>query len=549
MTNLKRNESSRYIFITGGVLSSLGKGTLAACLGALLRASDFTVRLCKIDPYINVDPGTMNPFEHGEVFVTKDGGETDLDFGHYERFTGIETSRHDSTTTGKIFLNIIERERKGAYNGQTVQIVPHFVQEVHDFLHLKKDSVDFTICEVGGTVGDIESRGFIESIRQMRLIHGIENTLYIHVVPMYYLKTTQELKSKPAQHSVQALLGYGIQPDFLCCRTSHTLEDSIKDKLATACNLPKEKIITAQDAKTVYALPSLFEKEGLLTKTFAHFNMTPRAPELSKWCNLTKRMKFVDDLSKVINIAIVGKYVSFHDTYRSLGEALWHASIYSNTKVRFHWISVDKSTPQTLSDDLTSMDGVLVPGGFGLRGLQEKILATSIACDNNIPFFGICLGMQALVLHHAKKSSVIKDPFSQEFTSNTQGTPVISLLDTWTDVTGETQKRSCAQGKLRLGNLPFTITKGTLAHTVYGTTLAYERHRHRYHTEKSILNDLAKEGLVVSGYSDDGIIECLERPDQTFCIGVQFHPEFNSSPFTPHPLFVSFINAAAQKNT
>ena len=523
---------------------------MAACLGALLRASGFTVRLCKIDPYINVDPGTMNPFEHGEVFVTKDGGETDLDFGHYERFTGIEASQNDSTTTGKIFLNIIERERRGAYDGQTVQIMPHFVQEVHDFFHLKKKAVDFTICEVGGTVGDIESRSFIESIRQMRLIHGIAKTLYIHVVPVYYLKTTRELKSKPAQHSVQSLLGYGIQPDFLCCRTELPLTDTIKDKLATSCNLPKDKIVTSQDAHTVYALPSLLEKDGLLTKTFAHFGLANKAPDLTKWNSLTTRMQAVADLrTDAINIAIVGKYVSFHDTYRSLGEALWHASIHNHTKVDFHWIGVDQSSPQSLTKDLASMDGILIPGGFGLRGIKEKVLAAGVACDNNIPFFGICLGMQALVLHYAQKSPTLHAPFSQEFSSNAQGTPVITLLDSWTDVEGHTQKRSEAQGKLRLGDLPFTITEGSLAHTIYGATNAFERHRHRYHTTHAFLDSLKQQGLVVSAQSQDGIVECIECPDKTFCLGVQFHPEFNSSPFAPHPMFMAFIRATSQKNS
>lgn len=513
-----------------------------------MRASGFTIRLCKIDPYINVDPGTMNPFEHGEVFVTKDGGETDLDFGHYERFTGIETSRHDSTTTGKIFLNIIERERKGGYDGQTVQVVPHFVQEVQDFLHLKKHTIDFTICEIGGTVGDIESRGFIEAIRQMRLLHGITKTLYIHVIPMYYLKTTQELKSKPAQHSVQALLGHGIQPDFLCCRTELPLQDALKDKLATACNLPKDKIITSQDASTVYALPTLLEKDRLLTKTFAHFGMPNKAPDLTKWDGLIKRMDTVSRLEKTTNIGVVGKYVSFHDTYRSLGEALWHASIHTKIKINLHWIGVDKITSDALEKQVLAMDGVLIPGGFGLRGIQEKILATRVACNNNIPFFGICLGLQALVLHYAQLSPTITNPFSQEFAEGTGGTPVISLLDTWVDVEGQTQKRLCAQGKLRLGDLPFTITRGTLAHRIYGAANVSERHRHRYHTNTAILSDLAHQGLIVSGRSQDHIVECMESTKNKFCIGVQFHPEFNSSPFAAHPLFVSFIEASAQKN-
>ena len=489
----------------------------------------------------------MNPFEHGEVFVTEDGGEADLDFGHYERFTGSKASCADSTTTGKIFRNIIERERKGQYNGQTVQIVPHFVQEVHRFLHLQDKEVDFTICEVGGTVGDIEGQGFIESIRQMRLTHGADNTLYVHVIPIYHLQTTNELKSKPAQHSVQALLGHGIQPDFLCCRTAHTLPTSLKQKLATACNLSTHNIITSKDTDIIYALPSLLEKEQILEKTLKHFQMPPKAPSMRHWDTLVQRIQRINTQEKSVNIAVVGKYVSFQDTYRSVHEALWHAGTHNDVKVKIHWISTDKESLDSLTAVLSNMDGILIPGGFGARGIEEKIHTAGFACTHSIPFLGICLGMQGLILHHARACPAIQTPYSQEF-EDSEGTPVITLLDTWVDVNGNTQKRASNQGSLRLGSFPITLQADTQTQEAYGAACVHERHRHRYHTNSDITPILEREGLIVSGTSSEGIVECVELLDHPFCVGVQFHPEFNSSPFQPHPLFFSFIRAAMKKN-
>lgn len=544
--NSPSKPANRYVFITGGVLSSLGKGTIASCLGALLRMCGFSIRMCKIDPYINVDPGTMNPFEHGEVFVTTDGGETDLDFGHYERFTSILTSRHDSTTTGKIFSNIINRERRGGYNGQTVQIVPHFVNEVHAFLDHNSQNVDVTICEVGGTVGDIESQSFIEAIRQVRLNHGVHNTMYIHVVPIYHLPATQELKSKPAQHSVRNLLGYGIQPDILCCRTPLPLPDTLKTKLATACNLSQEKIIASQDIKIIYQLPLALEKEGLLTKTLAHFNLPQVAPKTEPWTQLINHIQQVQSQTDAVDIAIIGKYVAFKDTYCSLSDALWHASIHTGIKINLHWMSVDNLHEH--QERLCQMDGILIPGGFGARGLSEKIAATSVACTHDIPFLGICLGLQSLALYYARQSSQLSNPFSEEFQPNSTGTTIIAMLSQWTDIEGKTQKRTVSHGKLRLGDLPITIAKDSLAHRIYQSTDIQERHRHRYHTVDAITPQLAEAGLMVSARSkNDNIVEIMEVPSLSFCIGVQYHPEFASTPFKPHPVFQGFLRAASKK--
>ncbi|MCY4414587.1 MAG: CTP synthase [Alphaproteobacteria bacterium] len=544
MTN-QNTTQSKYIFVTGGVLSSLGKGTFAASLGTLLKASDFSVRLCKVDPYLNVDPGTMNPFEHGEVFVTKDGGETDLDFGHYERFTGIDSSAHDSTTTGKIFSNIIAKERKGGYKGETVQIIPHFVQEVHTFLRKEEKHVDFTICEVGGTIGDIESQSFVEAIRQMRVALNL-HTMFVHVVPIYYLKTTDELKSKPAQHSVRQLLGYGLQPDLLCCRTNKPLPKALKTKLGVSCNLSQEKIITGRDADIIYEVPLTLEKEGLLSKTLNHFDLPQRKANMRKWTQLIRSIKDVQEKDTTVNIAFIGKYIAFQDTYRSLNEAIWHASIHEGVRVNSHWIHAeDLDDSAVMHKQLAGMDAILVPGGFGVRGFESKVAVADFACENNVPFFGICLGLQALIFAIARHVDTLQNPLSEELHNDGTGEMLIHRLQEWKNVYGKKEVRVSSEGYLRLGNLPIHLTHGSLAHRTHKSTCIHERHRHRYHVNQEYMHHLS-DHLLVSGKSEEGIIEIVEHTVNSFCVGVQYHPEFNSNPFEAHPLFCAFLQAAKE---
>ncbi len=538
---------SRYIFVTGGVLSSLGKGTLAASVGALLKQVGFSVRLCKVDPYLNLDPGTMNPFEHGEVFVTNDGGETDLDFGHYERFTGIEASKSDSTTTGKIFTSIIAKERRGEYNGETVQIVPHFCWAVHDFI-MRNDGVsDFIICEVGGTVGDIEGQSFIEALRQMRVSFGALQTMFVHLVPMYFLETTNETKTKPAQHSVRQLLGLGIQPDLLCCRTRTPLDLAIKTKLARACNLEKSNIISASDVELIYQVPKRIEEEGILTRIQEHFQLPVKQADMSPWIALEDTLQS-SAKAQPLHIAIIGKYIQFDDTYRSLKEAIWHSAAHNNRALKIHWISVDNHTEESLCEKLSKVDGIIVPGGFGLRGINMKITAVNFAIANNVPFLGICLGLQALALAvagHAK----LPNPISEEFHPEDQGSCIIKRLSQWHNVQNTLETHTSGYGNLRLGSFPVHIEEGAFLRTVYGEAQVSERFRHRYAVNLEHVEALKSEGLTIAAMSKDNIVSAIEHKDQKFCIGVQFHPEFRSSPFAPHPLFTGFVRAAIQQSS
>lgn len=530
---------SHYIFVTGGVLSSLGKGTLAASLGAILKQVGYSVRLCKIDPYINVDPGTMNPFEHGEVFVTKDAAETDLDFGHYERFTGIHASQNDSTTTGRLFASIIEKERQGGYNGETVQIVPHFCDEVHSFITQHDSHADFIICEIGGTIGDIEGQSIVEALRQLRVRFGAAHTLFVHLVPMYFLESTGEIKTKPAQHSVRQLLGLGVQPDILCCRNRTTLSASLKTKLARACNLDPASIISARDVQHIYEVPQALEAEGLLTKIQQHFHLSHQSADMRPWENLVSVLKNAAE-SKNLSIGIVGKYIEFDDTYRSLKEALWHSAATLGRNLKLHWISVDDHSQESLEQELKKTSGFVVPGGFGVRGIDLKVHAASIAQQESKPFLGICLGFQALALSAAQRTK-IENPLSEEFHDPKLGTPIIARLQKWHDIHGTLQNRASTSGKLRLGAFPISLQEQSLFASIYGTHNITERFRHRYALQPEYHDILESTGLRISGRSEDNIIATIEMSNHPFCVGVQFHPEFQSNPFLPHPLFTKFV--------
>jgi CTP synthase len=533
---------TRYIFITGGVVSSLGKGIAAAALGALLQARGFTVRLRKLDPYLNVDPGTMSPYQHGEVFVTDDGAETDLDLGHYERFTGVSATKNDSVTTGKIYQNVISRERQGGYLGGTVQVIPHITDEIKAFIRNDADGADFVICEIGGTVGDIESLPFLEAIRQLGNDLTARHTMFIHLTLVPYIASAGELKTKPTQHSVKELQSAGIQPDMLLCRSEQEIPAEQRRKLALFCNVRPERVIPAYDVKTIYSVPEVYHAEGLDDQVLAHFGLKAKKPDLSKWKQITAR---IAEPKHKVKIAIVGKYTTLKDSYKSLMEALHHGGIANHAKVELEWIDAEELNPKALSARLAQADGILVPGGFGVRGTDGKIAAIRYAREKKKPFFGICFGMQMAILEAAQNLLHIKDASSTEFGPCKY--PFVSLMTEW-EQEGTRHKRDGKTdlgGTMRLGAYPCVIKTGSKLQKIYGRKNISERHRHRYEVNIGYRKDLEKVGVVFAGLSPDGELpEMIERKDHPWFIGVQFHPELKSRPFEPHPLFVSFIAAA-----
>jgi len=539
---------SRYIFITGGVVSSLGKGLASAALGALLQARGYSVRLRKLDPYLNVDPGTMSPYQHGEVYVTDDGAETDLDLGHYERFTGVAACQSDNVTTGRIYQQIIEAERRGDYLGATVQVVPHVTDKIRDFVLSDAGDVDFVLCEIGGTVGDIEALPFFEAIRQVGLKIGRQNTLFLHVTLLPFIKAAGELKTKPTQHSVKELRAIGIQPDVLLCRSEQKLPESDRAKIGLFCNVQEQAVIPAYDAASIYDVPIAYHEQGLDNVVLAHFGLDD-APELelSRWHEISRRINHPDG---EVTIAVVGKYTVLRDAYKSLTEALVHGGIANTVKVNIKWIESDSfETQDKALSALDRVHGILVPGGFGERGAEGKVSAAGYARTRNIPYFGICYGMQMAVLEVARNLAGITDAVSTEISQS--GTPVIGLMTEWTK--GNTKesrtKSDDLGGTMRLGAYPAILQAGSKVAEIYGTTEIMERHRHRYEVHADIVAKLEPHGVIFSGMSPDGVLpEILEIPDHPWFIGVQFHPELKSRPFEPHPLFASFIAAAIKQS-
>lgn len=538
MTNLT---GTKFIFVTGGVVSSLGKGIAASSLGALLQARGYSVRLRKLDPYLNVDPGTMSPFQHGEVYVTEDGTETDLDLGHYERFTGVSAKASDSTTTGKIYSAVLAKERRGDYLGATIQVVPHIIDEIKSFIISDLTNEDFVICEIGGTVGDIEGLPFLEAIRQLSNDLGRENTLFVHLTLVPYIAAAGELKTKPTQHSVKDLLSFGIQPDILLCRSDRTIPEESKRKLGLFCNVRPERVIEAKDIDTIYQVPVSYHQEGLDLQVCRYFNLeTKKDIDLSKWSNIVQRIHTPDGQ---INIAIVGKYVSLLDAYKSLSEALFHAGIANNVRVNISWL--DAEEVDSLEDSLMGVHGILVPGGFGERGIDGKLKAIQIAREKKIPYFGICFGMQLAVIEASRNLLGLKDASSTEF--GPTPSPVIGLMTEWMDgkILQQRTQEGNLGGTMRLGSYPCSLKEGSLARKIYGASSIYERHRHRYEVNMTYSDKLKDAGLDFTGLSPDGQLpEIVEFQGHPWFIGVQFHPELKSRPFEPHPLFVSFVAAA-----
>ena len=540
---------TKYIFVTGGVLSSLGKGLASAAIGALLESRGLSVTIQKLDPYINVDPGTMNPFQHGEVFVTDDGSETDLDLGHYERFTHARLGRDNNFTTGKIYYSVITKERQGKYLGGTVQVIPHITDEIKDSIRLVSKGVDIVIVEIGGTIGDIESLPFLEAIRQFKIDAGKENVLYIHLTLVPYIATAGEVKTKPTQHSVKELRSIGIQPDILLCRTDQFLSHDIKSKISLFCNVDVEAVITAKDVECIYEVPLVFHKEGLDQRIVDQLHIWTRNPLLDNWENLVSRL---NNPEYQVNIAIVGKYVDLTESYKSLNEALAHGGIPSRTRVNLLFIDSETITVETCDRIMSKADGILVPGGFGARGVEGKILAAGFARKNKIPYFGICLGMQIAVIEFARNIAGLKDANSSEFDKTTSH-PVIYLMMEWYDEKTQTiQTRdvnSDKGGTMRLGAYPCHLEKDTLAFAAYAKENISERHRHRYEFNNEYLDLFQEKGLIISGMSPGkDLVEVIELAGHPWFLGCQFHPEFKSRPMDPHPLFKDFIKASLENS-
>jgi CTP synthase len=536
---------TKFIFVTGGVLSSLGKGLASAAIGALLESRGLTITLQKLDPYINVDPGTMNPFQHGEVFVTDDGAETDLDLGHYERFTHAKLGRSNNFTTGKIYDSVITKERRGDYLGGTVQVIPHITDEIKQSILSVSQDVDVVIVEVGGTIGDIESLPFQEAIRQFKSDRGRENVLYVHLTFVPYISAAGELKTKPTQHSVKELRSIGIQPDILLCRTDRFLSKELKSKIALFCNVDVDQVITAKDVETIYEVPLVFHQEGLDDKIIELLNIWTRSPRLNNWERLVEKIKHPKDS---VTIAIVGKYIHLRESYKSLNEALSHGGIANDCKVNLDFVDSESIDESNCRQHLEAADGILVPGGFGARGIEGKLRAIRLAREEKIPFFGICLGMQMAVVEYARHVAGMQGAHSTEFDDATPF-PVIYLMTEWFDYQSQTiQKRDMASdkgGTMRLGAYPCIIEESSLAHRAYGHKEISERHRHRYELNNAFREKLEQAGLVMSGISPDGqLVEIVEVRDHPWFLGCQFHPEFKSRPMDPHPLFVSFIRSA-----
>jgi CTP synthase len=536
----------KFIFVTGGVVSSLGKGLASASIGALLESRGLTLALSKLDPYINVDPGTMNPFQHGEVFVTDDGAETDLDLGHYERFTHAVGSKKSNFTTGQVYDTVISRERKGEYLGGTVQVIPHITDEIKRRILSVDDGIDVKIVEIGGTVGDIESLPFLEAIRQLRNELGKENTLFIHLTLVPFIRTADEMKTKPTQHSVKELREIGIQPDILLCRTEKFLSQELKNKIALFCNVEKDAVITAKDVDVIYEVPLLFHNEGLDEKITKLLNIWARKPALSKWESIVDVIK---NPKKQVEIAVVGKYVRLKDSYKSLNEALVHGGIANNCKVNIRYVDSEELERGAISQ-FDGIDGILVPGGFGDRGIEGKINAIQHARENKIPFFGLCLGMQLAVVEMGRHLTELQGAHSTEFDENTP-CPIIYLIEEWVDRENKTQKRdkfSDKGGTMRLGAYPCKLKQGSLAHKAYNQDLIHERHRHRYEFNVAYRGQLEQCGMNITGISPDGtFVEIIEFKDHPWFLACQFHPEFKSKPFSPHPLFREFIKASLKQ--
>ena len=540
-------DKTKYIFVTGGVLSSLGKGLASAAIGALLESRGLTVTLQKLDPYINVDPGTMNPFQHGEVFVTDDGSETDLDLGHYERFTHAKLGQDNNFTTGKIYHSVISKERRGDYLGGTIQVIPHITDEIKKSIRLAAKGVDIVIVEIGGTIGDIESLPFLEAIRQFQADVGKDNAIYIHLTLVPYIGTAGEVKTKPTQHSVKELRSIGIQPDILLCRTDRYLSKEIKSKISLFCNVGIDAVVTAKDVDCIYEVPLVFHKEGLDNKIVELLKIWTRSPQLEAWAELVQR---IQNAQESVTIAIVGKYVDLTESYKSLNEALYHGGAANNCNVNLVFVDSEKIEDGTCSEMLADVDGVLVPGGFGTRGIEGKICSANYARVNKIPFFGICLGMQIAVIEFARNVAGLAQANSSEFNELTPD-PVIYLMLEWYDKkTGSTQRRDESSDKgatMRLGAYPCRLTKDTFAHKAYGTENISERHRHRYEFNNDFKEALVEKGMVVSGTSPTGdLVEIIEIKEHPWFLGCQFHPEFKSRPMDPHPLFRDFIKVALE---
>jgi len=538
----------RYIFITGGVVSSLGKGLASAALGSLLQARGYKVRLRKLDPYLNVDPGTMSPYQHGEVYVTDDGAETDLDLGHYERFTGVSASQGDNITTGRIYSNIIEKERRGDYLGATVQVIPHVTNEIKDFVLSDAGDVDFVLCEVGGTVGDIEGLPFFEALRQLSQELPRGQTLFMHVTLLPFIKAAGEMKTKPTQHSVKELRSIGIQPDILLCRADRRISDDDRRKIARFCNVRETSVIQGLDAKSIYDVPLTYHGEGLDAEVLSIFGIeNPPKADLSKWEDISNNLQNPDG---EVNIAVVGKYTVLPDAYKSLTEALVHGGIANQVKVNIRWLEAeDFENSEDTAELLKNVHGILVPGGFGERRTEGKIKAAYIARTSDLPYFGICLGMQMAVVEAARNLAGIKDASSSEFGDN--GTPIVGLMTEWTkgNERVERDKETDLGGTMRLGAYPARLTKGSLVAKEYGTEEISERHRHRYEVNIDYREKLEGTGLLFSGLSPDGVLpEIVEIPSHPWFIGVQYHPELKSRPFDPHPLFSGFIGAALKQS-
>ncbi|WP_456431050.1 CTP synthase [Thermosulfuriphilus sp.] len=545
MPRRKKFSQTKFIFITGGVLSSLGKGLAAAAIGALLESRGLRVTFQKLDPYINVDPGTMNPFQHGEVFVTDDGAETDLDLGHYERFTSAKMGKRNNYTSGRIYYSVITKERRGDYLGGTVQIIPHVTDEIKAAIRQLSGEADVAIIEIGGTVGDIEGLPFLEAIRQLRADLGRDNTLYIHLTYVPYIRAAGEVKTKPTQHSVKELRAIGIQPDILLCRTEQFLSPEIKAKIALFCNVDEDAVITAKDVDCIYEIPLVFHKEGLDEKVLELLNIWTRTPILKDWEDLVYRLRHPKDK---VRIGVVGKYVHLKDSYKSLHEAIVHGGVANSASVEITYVDSEELTPENVAQKLADCHGVLVPGGFGSRGIEGKIAAINWAREHQIPFFGICLGMQLAVIEFARNVAGLHGANSTEFDPTTPY-PVIYLMKEWFDYrTQQIVFRDEAVNKggtMRLGAYPCQLVESTFAHEAYQCPEIYERHRHRYEFNNQFRETLEKAGLRIAGTSPDGkLVEIIEVADHPWFLGCQFHPEFKSSPMEPHPLFKAFIRAA-----
>ena len=534
-----------YVFITGGVVSSLGKGLASASLASLLQLRKFKVRIRKLDPYLNVDPGTMSPYQHGEVFVTDDGAETDLDLGHYERFTNLSASKSDSISSGKIYSNVLRKERRGEYLGSTIQVIPHVTDEIKSFIHSDLKNEDIVIYEIGGTVGDIESLPFLEAIRQIRNDRKISSSL-IHMTYVPYISSAGELKTKPTQHSVKELLNAGIQPDIIMCRCEKSIDQEALKKISLFCNVKKENVIPAMNANSIYEVPSLYSKAGLDTALLNELGYDPKKYplKLSAWDEVVKKFK---NTTNDVTIGVVGKYTDLKDSYKSLNEALIHGGLSNETSVSINWINSERLKNNEIRNELTKVHGILVPGGFGERGINGKLCSITFARENDIPYFGICLGMQLAVIEIAKNVLKINDANSTEFGKTNN--PVIGLMTEWVrDNTKFTRsEESDKGGTMRLGSYPCNLKKGSLVYSIYDTIQISERHRHRYEVNTKYMDLFNKNNFCYSGMSPDNLLpEILESTEHPWFIGVQFHPELKSRPQSPHPLFVSFIEAAVK---